>query len=118
MVSSGDSSKMKALKALVLVMGLLIVFGVALLAYGMFAGFGRDEGRASSRPDTDPLVTGFGVVGLEEAEKSNIAEILVDGHVLVIRVSGGGEDRLHLLDIRSGHRLGKVVLGTGVPDAR
>lgn len=109
---------MKALKALVLGMGLLIVFGVALLAYGMFAGFGRDEDRVSSRPVPDSPVTGFGVVNLGEVEGSSVAEMLVDGHVLVLRISGGGEDRLHILDIRSGHRLGKVVLGAGISDPR
>lgn len=105
---------MRALKALVLTMGLFILLGVALLAYGLFAGVGKQEqhdekaGELLQIPATSG--PGFGTVSLDEGPDAVLVQAILEESVLLVRVGGGGADRLHVIDMSSGRRLGKIVL--------
>ncbi len=93
---------MQALKALVIGMGILIVLGLALVAYGLV-------GRSSKQ---DVGVAGFDTLKLALPPGCNIAEARVsDGH-LVVRSDGPMErgcQQVFLIDMASGKILGRVV---------
>ncbi|NKD44125.1 hypothetical protein HEQ62_02025 [Haematospirillum jordaniae] len=105
---------MRALKVLVLAMGLFILLGVALLAYGLLAGVGKQEQHAEKAGELlqIPVASGpgFGTVSLDEGPEAVLMQATLAGSVLLVRVGGGGADRLHVIDTSSGRRLGKIVL--------
>ncbi|EKV31378.1 hypothetical protein C882_3751 [Caenispirillum salinarum AK4] len=127
---------MKALKALVVVMGILIVAGVGLVIYGVLTQFGPDveEGETIAGPATAPGVAppldtpapaapGGGVVGavpaepigdimLDEPAATEITGATVGENRILLRLSGGGRpDRVVILRATDGERLGSITLG-------
>jgi len=106
---------MTAVKTLVAVMTLLLVAGLGLLGYGMAQRSSRMG--LSQGDDAIPAVAvapdSFDTLALEEPAGSTIAAARADGQGrLLLSVTGGGiPDRVVIIDLTDGRRLGLVTLG-------
>ncbi|GAB3450540.1 hypothetical protein GCM10027396_26600 [Insolitispirillum peregrinum] len=123
--------RMKAVKTLVVFMGVLLVLGLALLGYGMYSKAGRVVKPSApavatasavspvAAPAVVPVVVGsFGAVGLGQPEGSRIAASHLNGPVLVLTVVEGGlPDRVILLDTAAGGAILGQVSVQGSPAA-
>jgi hypothetical protein len=89
---------MRALKALTIMMGVLIVGGTAVLGVVLARRMGSG---ATSAPIS---------VLLDEPAGTRIAGIAGAGDRLAVRLQGGGPDRLVLIDPHSGAATGRVGL--------
>ena len=98
------SGGMRAIKAFVIGMGVLIVAGMALLFYGLAGGIGK-LGKA------DPGA-GFGEVALAVPDGCVIADSRIEAPHLVLRLDGlleRGCQQVILVDLDSGRVLGRVT---------
>lgn len=89
---------MGMLKVAVVVMGVMIVAGVATLAYLIV-----------SRAYVAPAAAGNMV--LDEPAGTRIAGTALSGDRMALLLQGGGPDRVVLVDPRSGKVAGRVSLG-------
>lgn len=107
---------MKAIKALVIFMGVLIVAGLGLLGYGMYTKAGRSvkPSTVTTPPGAVVLpadVEAFGALDLPQPPGTRIAAATVSGGVLVLHLTDGGRpDRVTLIDLGRGSVLGNVRL--------
>ena len=91
---------MRALKAAVIVMGVLIVVGTATLAVLIVQRLGSAGSEASARPATV----------LDEPAGTRIAGIASSGDRLAVQLQGGGVDRVVVIDLHSGAIAGRIAL--------
>lgn len=105
----------KAIKALVAFMGVLLVAGLAVLGWGL----SNTAGKAGKpRPAaTVAAGTDFGNVDVLVPAGSRIEQALVVGDRLVLRLSGGAE-RLLVIDPLAGTVAGSFVLTPEAPAGR
>lgn len=93
---------MPLLKGLIIVMGVLILAGLAVVAVtitGRMGGSAAKSGKAS---------VGFGAVALAIGPGCSVVETQLAGERLLVRADGGaGCARIHILDVTTG-----AVLGT------
>jgi hypothetical protein len=89
---------MRWLVGLVWVMGVLIVLGVATVAVTIVTRFG---------PST---ATPVGNVVLDEPAGTRIAGVAAVGERIAVTLSGGGPDRVAIIDLRHGTTVGRVSL--------
>lgn len=110
---------MKAIKALVIFMGILIVAGLGLLGYGMYTKAGRSVKpspvETSAAPALPSVVsvenTAFETVVLRQPPGTRIAAAEVSGGLLVLRLTDGGQpDRVSVIDVGRGSLLGNIIL--------
>lgn len=97
---------MQALKVLVIVMGVLIVLGLALVAYGLVTRVSRDRGPAGA----------FGDMALPLPAGCVIAEARSEAGRLVVRADGPVErgcQQVVIIDLSEGRILGRVTAGPG-----
>ena len=92
---------MRALKVLTVVMGLLIVAGVAVVVTTIV--------RRGSAPGPGPVAW---QARLDEPAGSAVAGIAAAGPALALLLQGGGADRVVLIDPRTGGVAGRVTLGS------
>jgi hypothetical protein len=92
---------MRALKGLVVAMGVLIVAGVAVIAYTIAV---RLSGGFGPRPPG-----GFSAV-LDEPAGSHIVGGFPVADRLAVMVQGGGPDRVAIIDLRTGRITARVSL--------
>ncbi len=93
-------------------MGVLLVAGLGLLAYGV----ATRTGESGAKPAATAMfsaVREFGAVGVPVPAGARVEQALVVGDRVVLRISGGG-DRLIVLDPAGGSVAGSFVL---VPEA-
>ncbi len=90
---------MRALQAAVIVMGVLIVAGVAVLAVTIVHRLGGPAGGPQA------------ALVLDEPSGTRMAGVSGAGDRLALLLQGGGPDRVVLVDPRSGHVTGRVSLG-------
>lgn len=93
---------MQALKGLVIGMGILIVLGLALVAYGL----------VSRVSETGDAATGFGEVSLALPAGCSIAEARGHEGRLILRAEGPEErgcQQVIVVDMASGEILGRVL---------
>ena len=88
---------MRTLKIAVIVMGVMIVGGVATLGVLLFQ---RVAGP----------VAAVGEVVLDEAEGTRIAGSTAVGEKVVLQLQGGGPDRVVVVDVRTGRVSARIVL--------
>lgn len=88
---------MRMLKVAVVVMGVMIVVGVATLGYLIVS-------RAYVAPPN------AGELVLDEPEGTRIMQSSLAGDRLALRMQGGGPDRVILVDTRTGRVAGRVAL--------
>jgi hypothetical protein len=88
---------MRALKAAVIFMGVLIVAGVALIAVVLMQ-------RLGSVPSGPVQAT------LDEPTGTRIAGVALASERVAVQLQGGGPDRVAVLDLRSGRVLARLGL--------
>jgi len=93
------------LKAAVAVMSVLIVAGVAVIGVTIVR---RAGGRASERAGGRLAATADMV--LHEPAGTRIASVTASGDRIVLLLSGGGPDRLAVLDARDGQAVLRVAV--------
>jgi len=91
---------MRALKAAVIVMGVLIVAGVAVLAVTLVQRIGQVA--LPLAPAAPALV--------DEPAGTRIAGASLAGERLVLQLTGGGPDRVVVFDLVRGRIVGRVAL--------
>jgi len=108
---------MKALKALVIVLGLLIVAGVVLVIYGISSKVGPRPAAGTAAPATAaaPLppssTASFGTVAVPLTGGARIEQVLPVGERLVVRVAAPDGEELVVLDPTRGEIAGRFALG-------
>jgi hypothetical protein len=88
---------MRTLKVLVVVMGVMIVAGVVVLVAAMIQ---RVGGGSPLAPDAT----------LSEPAGTRIIGTSLSGERLAVVLQGGGPDRVVIIDLRSGHVIGRTGL--------
>ena len=104
---------MKAIKALVVFMGVLLIAGLALLGWGLYAQAGKMTRKAGTAASGD-----FGTVSVPLAAGARVEQVLAVGDRVVLRVTGGGPDRLVVLDPAVGSVAGSFVVTPEAPASR
>jgi hypothetical protein len=97
---------MRALKILVVVMGVLIVVGTATLAVLLVRRAGGDSTATSPLPASASAL----LRQLDEPSGTGIAAIALSPDRLAIHLHGGGPDRVVLIDPRNGATVARVAL--------
>jgi hypothetical protein len=99
---------MKAIKALVIFMGVLLFAGLGLLVYAM----STKARQGASPPAIATAVTAaeFGRVEVPVPAGVRIEQMVAAGERVVLRLSGAGPDRLLVLDPAAGRLVGSFEL--------
>ncbi len=102
---------MKAIKALVVFLGVLLLVGLGLLGYGLYskAPMKGTPSAASGRP-ASTVVAEFGHLAVPIPAGYRIEQMLVAGERVVLRLSGGGPERILVLDPAQGKMTGGFAL--------
>ncbi|MGE5506611.1 MAG: hypothetical protein ACM31L_19470 [Actinomycetota bacterium] len=93
-------------------MGVLLLAGLGLLGWGLWNKGHRTAGPASAAVAESG---GFGRVELPLPAGARVEQMLAAGDKVVLRVSGGGPDRLMVLDPAQGRVLGSFDLAPQPP---
>lgn len=102
---------MRAIKGLVVFLGVLLLAGLGLLGYGLYskAPVKGTPSAASVTPAAAP-VADFGQLAVPVPAGSRIEQMMVAGERVVLRLSGGGPERILVLDPGQGKVAGGFVL--------
>lgn len=101
--SPNDSHiNIRALKIIVVVMGILIVIGVAVIVVTIV-------NRLRAMSDAAPPA-GFGEVAVPVAEGARVTDMTADDGRLLLRLEESGEIRVVIIDLATGAPLGTVRL--------
>lgn len=109
---------MRALKALVIFMGVLIILGLVVLGYGLYI---KAKKVTSEAPPTlaaapDRPVTGeFGDVQLKMPLGATVEQMEAVAGRLVVRLAGNGSDRIIIIDPLTGRVTGTIALVPTAP---
>jgi hypothetical protein len=111
---------MRALKALVTALAIVIIIGVGAVIWGVV----RQVGKMSEPPETSPPLTGAPIVSderapwqnlaLEQPPGTRIANVTSAGDLVVLHLfteTPGQDERLVVIDPDSGILLGTITLG-------
>ena len=108
---------MRAIKALVAFMGVLLIAGLAVLGWGLYSQAGKISTKGK-RP-VSAAVTDFGAVAVPVPAGARVEQALVAADRLVLRLKdAAGPDRLLVLDPASGAIVGSFVLTPEAPASR
>lgn len=99
---------MKALKILVISMGLLIVIGLGFVGYGLTRGKPHSA-PAAIQAAADPGAPPF-ALQYPAPKGAKLEQVLVAGDRVVLRYSGAEGDRLLFLDPHTGLSAGTILL--------
>lgn len=106
---------MKAIKALVAFMGALLLAGLALLGWGLYS----QSGKMATKAKPSATVSGdFAAVSVPLPAGAQVQQVLVAGDRVVLRITGGGPERLIVLDPSTGTVAGSFVLTVEAPGPR
>lgn len=102
---------MRAIKGLVVFLGVLLLAGLGLLGYGLYSK-APVKGTPSAAPGTTAAapVADFGQLAVPVPAGSRIEQMMVAGERVVLRLSGGGPERILVLDPGQGKVAGGFVL--------
>jgi hypothetical protein len=109
---------MKALKALVIGMGVLIVIGIALVGYGLTRSKPQPGATVAGSHVQAPVSeakSGYFTSELPVPKGAHLEQLTASGDRLVLRFSSPDGERLVLLDSHTGQLAGTIAL---VPDNR
>lgn len=109
---------MKAIKALVVFMGVLLVVGLGLVGYGVATKTGKPETAVKPATVAAGAAAPFGEVTVPVPAGTRLEQTLVAGEKVVLRVTGAGADRLIVLDPADGRITGSFVLSPENPKGR
>jgi hypothetical protein len=113
---------MQALKAVVIFLGVLIVIGMGVLAYGIMLKF--DEWQARKESEAPPATVDMGTPAASEPWAGNlkvsipagskVVETIVAEGQLIARVSlPDGSQQYMIFDLSTGKQIGSIELQTG-----
>lgn len=100
--SENNTANYRVLKAVVIILGTLILLALGALVAGLVLGLGP-QGPAD-RAGEAYLST------LPASPGARIMHSELDGNRLLLRLEGGGSDVLIIVDVRNGREIGRVVL--------
>lgn len=107
---------MKAIKALVAFMTLLLVAGLGLLAYGLYSkGTDLAKGNSRSAAASAGAQTVFGAQTVILPHDGTVSQWLPVGNVMVMVVATGNGPQLVVLDPAAGQELGRFVFQPDAP---
>jgi hypothetical protein len=106
---------MQSIKALVIIMGLLILAGLGLLVYGMVNQVSEVAGPGG--PVAPDAPGGFDEVEISLPSGCSVVETRVDGDRLIVRTDGPDSNascrKIIIIDLESGEVLGRVQFKLG-----
>jgi hypothetical protein len=102
-----DPPGLRALKLLVIVMGVLIVAGVGVIAVTVAR---RMSAPAAPAPTAQFAPAVAGAHTLDEPEGTRIVGMAATADQLALRLEGGGPDRVVFVDPRTGGVVGRLAL--------
>ncbi len=111
---------MQALKALVIVLGVMIVAGIAVIGMTIYHRATNLVNSPEPRPAEPAVRTGLGPgvgkMALELPAGSRVVEMTAEGDRLILRLRlADGGRRILILDMATGKRLGTFELRAGKP---
>jgi hypothetical protein len=104
---------MRALKTIVITLGVVLLGGMGLLIYGLSQNWHR-AADAPPRPGpavTAPLATGWGRVALGDATGSRVGALTAAGDLVAVHLRGERGDRVVIVDPRTGSVVGTFTVG-------
>lgn len=104
---------MRALKTIVITLGVVLLGGMGLLIYGLSQNWHRGA-EAPPRPGaaaTAPLATGWGRAVLGDAAAGRVSAVTAAGDLLAVHLRGERGDRLVIVDPRTGSVVGTFTVG-------
>lgn len=107
----------KAIKALVAFMAILLVAGLAVLGWGL-SNTSKSVGKAKPAAAASAPAEQFGALAVPVPAGARIEQTLAVGERVVLRLSGGGSERLLVLDPAEGKVTGSFVLIPEAPAGR
>jgi hypothetical protein len=108
-----ERQPMKAIKTLVIFMGVLLVAGLGMLGYGLMSKAGHKA--AHTQAPAPAAAAGFGTVTVPLPAGARVESIVQAGERVVLRVTGGGGERVIVLDPATGQVAGSFVLAPEPP---
>lgn len=108
---------MRALKALVIGLGLLIGMMLCLLVYGLYKKsvdpawklFGSTPRPSTSSQDRETVTDALGTIRLSLGDSQRIVSVLPDGSRLYITISDDVTTEVIIIDTTNGQILGRIV---------
>jgi len=103
---------MQALKTLVIFLGVLIVFMMGVLAYGIVVKFGKVVDEKETPVPATPVIAGsWDRTRVPLPAGARVAETIVSGRRMVVRLVMPDESQRYLVfDLESGRQLGRIHL--------
>ena len=107
---------MQALKTLVIFLGVLIVFMMGVLAYGLVVKFGKVMDKEEASVPVTPVVAGsWDRIRVSLPAGARVAETVVAGRRMVVRlVLADDSQRYFVFDLDSGRQLGQIDFEPGM----
>lgn len=106
---------MQALKTLVIFLGVLIVFMMGVLAYGVAVRFGKVMDEEETSVPAAPVIAGsWDRISVALPAGAQVAETVVaDGRMVVRLMLADDSQRYLVFDLDSGRQLGRIDLEPG-----
>ncbi|EME69633.1 hypothetical protein H261_12436 [Paramagnetospirillum caucaseum] len=102
---------MRAIKTLVVFLGVLLLAGLGLLGYGLYSKAPvKGTPSATSGAMATASAAEFGQLAVPVPAGSRVEQMVVAGERVVLRLSGGGSERILVLDPGQGKVAGGFVL--------
>lgn len=108
---------MKAIKALVAFMGVLLIAGLGLMGYGFYSKAGQSGAKSRAPVAAAAQIGSFGTVAVPLPAGSRVEQVLVAGERVVLRITGAGPERFIVLDPDHGTVAGNFLLTPEAPQA-
>lgn len=105
---------MRALKTIVVVLGVLILVAFGLLVYGLSQNWQRVVAPAAAPVASRKPPASWGRASLSLPPDSHIQSVTPAGNLVVVQVAAGSDERLVVLDPATGAVVGTFAL-TGKP---
>ncbi|WP_337995780.1 hypothetical protein [Oleispirillum naphthae] len=105
----------KMMKGVAILLGVMIVGGLALMAYGVFFYKAAEKNRQpeiTAAPSAPAVMGDFDAIGLGQPTGSSVAAVTAQGGLVYVTVRGGGEpDRVLVVDPARRRVLGRIEMG-------
>jgi hypothetical protein len=104
---------MRALKTIVITLGVVLLGGIGLLIYGLSQSWHRVTDAQPRLGPTAPISSGWGRTALGDATASRVTALTAAGELVAIHLRGERGDRVVIVDPRTGSVVGTFSVGDG-----